>query len=270
MSTKIGFIGTGVMGGALARAVSKTEKDIMLSNVPESTAKALASEIGGIVGTNLKVAENCEYIVLAVKPQVIFSVIAEIAPVLKNRKDNKDNFVLITIAAGVSIDSIKQAVGIDFPVIRLMPNTPVSVGKGVILSAFSDVNETQKAEFFSLFSAAGFCDEIAESKIDAAGALTGCGPAFAYIAMQSLADGAVACGIDRQTATKYAEMTVLGAAQLAIDSGEHLEKLKDAVCSPAGSTIEGVNVLENRSVRAAFADAVKASYKRSLELGRLK
>lgn len=267
MSTKIGFIGTGVMGGALARAVSKTEKDIMLSNVPESTAKALASEIGGIVGTNLQVAENCEYIVLAVKPQVIFSVITEIAPVLKNRKDN---FTVITIAAGVSIDSIKQAVGWDFPVIRLMPNTPVSVGKGVILSAFSGVSEAQKAEFFSLFSAAGFCDGIAESKIDAAGALTGCGPAFAYIAMQSLADGAVSCGIDRKTATKYAEMTVLGAAQLAIDSGEHLEKLKDSVCSPAGSTIEGVNVLENRSVRAAFADAVKASYKRSLELGRLK
>lgn len=265
MSTKIGFIGTGVMGGALARAVSKTEKDIMLSNVPESTAKALASEIGGTVGTNLQVAENCEYIVLAVKPQVIFTVIAEIAPVLKNRKDT---FTVITIAAGVSIASIKQAVGIDFPVIRLMPNTPVSVGKGVILSAFSGVSEPQKAEFFSLFSAAGFCDEIAESKIDAAGALTGCGPAFAYIAMQSLADGAVACGIDRQTATKYAEMTVLGAARLAVDSGEHLEKLKDAVCSPAGSTIEGVNVLENRSVRAAFSDAVKASYKRSLELGK--
>ena len=265
MSTKIGFIGTGVMGGALARAVSKTEKDIMLSNVPESTAKALASEIGGKVGTNLQVAENCEYIVLAVKPQVIFSVIAEIAPVLKTRNDN---FVLITIAAGVSIASIKQAIGIDLPIIRLMPNTPVSVGKGVILSAFSGVSETQKAEFFSLFSAAGFCDEIAESKIDAAGALTGCGPAFAYIAMQSLADGAVACGIDRQTATKYAEMTVLGAARLAVESGEHLEKLKDAVCSPAGSTIEGVNVLENRSVRAAFAEAVKASYKRSLELGK--
>ncbi len=263
--SKIGFIGTGVMGSALARAANKNEKDILLSNVPEKSAQELAIELGAKFGDNKTVAESCEYIVLAVKPQVIFSVIEEIAPVLKNRKDN---FVLISIAAGVTIQSVKSAIGIDLPVIRLMPNTPVSVGKGVVLCAFDSVSEAQKNEFLSMFSAAGICDEISEDKIDAAGALTGCGPAFAYIAMQALADGAVSCGIDRISATKYAEMTVLGAASLALSTGEHLDKLKDAVCSPAGSTIEGVNVLENRSVRAAFADAVKASYNRNRELGK--
>ncbi len=263
--SKIGFIGTGVMGSALARAVSKNEKDIMLSNVPSAAAKVLAEELGAHSAENKTIAESCEYIVLAVKPQVIFSVLEEIAPVLKSRKDD---FVLISIAAGVTINSVKSAVGIDFPVIRLMPNTPVSVEKGVILCAFDGVKEKQKEEFFRMFSSAGLCDEIAEDKIDAAGALTGCGPAFAYIMMQALADGAVACGIDRKTATVYAEKTVAGAAELALLSGEHLEKLKDAVCSPAGSTIEGVNILENRSVRAAFADAVKASYKRNKELGK--
>ncbi len=265
MKYKIGFIGTGVMGGALARAVRKSEDSVLLANVPEEIAKGLAAEISCAFGSNNDVAENCEYIVLAVKPQVIRSVIEGIAPILKARRDR---FVVISIAAGIPIDTVRKTAGSDFPVIRLMPNTPALVGKGVILSVFNGVSEDEKREFFRMFSAAGLCNEIEEGKIDAAGALTGCGPAFAYMVMQSLADGAVACGIDRATATKYAEMTVLGAAQLALDSGEHPDKLKDAVCSPAGSTIEGVNVLENRSVRAAFADAVKASYKRSLELGK--
>lgn len=265
MGYKIGFIGTGVMGGALARAVSKSEKSLLLSNIPEQAAKDLAEELGCGYGDNKEIAGECEYIVLAVKPQVIRTVLSEIAPVLKARKDN---YTIITIAAGVPVDTVRKETGLNCPVIRLMPNTPALVEKGVILCVFDGVEENSKQEFYRMFSAAGFCDEISEDKIDAAGALTGCGPAFAYIVMQSLADGAVAAGIDRARATKYAEMTVLGAAQLAITSGEHLEKLKDAVCSPAGTTIEGVNLLENRSVRSAFADAVKASYKRSLELGK--
>lgn len=263
--SKIGFIGTGVMGSALARAVSKNCKDIMLSNIPDSAAKALAKEIGAEAADNKKLAERCEYIVLAVKPQVIFNVLDEIAPILKARNDN---FVIISIAAGVTIESIKQAIGVSCPIIRLMPNTPVSVGCGVVLCSFDGTDDRQKTEFFEMFSAAGLCDEIAEEKIDAAGALTGCGPAFAYMVMQALADGAVNCGIDRKTATVYAEKTVAGAAELALSTGEHLDKLKDLVCSPAGSTIEGVNVLENRCVRAAFADAVKASYRRNRELGK--
>ena len=262
---KIGFIGTGVMGGALARAVVKNEQNLILSNVPFSVAQNLADEIGCKVGDNITVAGTCEYIVLAVKPQIIREVLAEIAPVLKNRTDR---FVIITIAAGISVAVIREETGIDCPVIRLMPNTPVLVGKGVILSVFDGVEEGQKQEFFRMFAAAGFLDGIKESEIDAAGALTGCGPAFAYIAMKSLADGAVSCGIEPEKAKKYAELTVLGAAQLAFSSGKDLEELKEAVCSPKGTTIEGVGVLEERKVRSAFADAVKASYRRSLELGK--
>lgn len=265
MSKKIGFIGTGVMGGALARAVAKSESDILLSNVPDDAARHLANDIGCEYGDNKRVAGECEYIVLAVKPQIIREVLSEISPVLKSRTDN---FVIITIAAGVSVATIRRETGLNCPVIRLMPNTPVLVGKGVILCVFDGVCDTKKQEFFSMFAAAGFCDEIKESDIDAAGALTGCGPAFAYIAMKSLADGAAACGIDSEKAKKYAELTVLGAAQLAFSSGEDLEKLKEAVCSPKGTTIEGVGVLEERDVRSSFSDAVKASYKRSLELGK--
>ena len=265
MSIKIGFIGTGVMGGALARAVRKSEESIMLSNIPEDAAQALADEIDCKAGNNKEIAKKCEYIVLAVKPQVIRDVLSEIAPVLKSRTDR---FVIITIAAGISVATIRNETGLDCPVIRLMPNTPVLVGKGVILCVFDGVAEPQKQEFYRLFSAAGFCDEITEDKIDAAGALTGCGPAFCYMAMKSLADGAVACGIAPEKAVKYAELTALGAATLAFESGRDLEELKKAVCSPKGTTIEGVNLLEKREIRSAFADAVKASYKRSLELGK--
>lgn len=267
MSYKIGFIGTGVMGGALSRAVAENEGSLLLSNIPEAPAKALAGELGCEFGTNEQVAKECEYIVLSVKPQVIREVIGEIAPVLKSRTDN---FVIITIAAGISVDTVRKESGLDCPVIRLMPNTPVLVGKGVILCVFDGVEDAAKREFYRMFKAAGYCDEISECDIDAAGALTGCGPAFAYIAMKSLADGAAACKIEPEKAKKYAELTVLGAAQLAFDSGEDLEKLKEAVCSPKGTTVEGVGVLEEREVRRAFADAVKASYKRSLELGKQK
>lgn len=265
MGYKIGFIGTGVMGGALARAVGKSEKSVLLSNVPLDAAQALASELGCDSGGNIKVASECEYIVLAVKPQVIREVLREIAPALKARKNG---FVIITIAAGISVDTIREETGLSCPVIRLMPNTPVLVGKGVILCVFDGVSDFAKSEFYTMFKAAGFCDEITESDIDAAGALTGCGPAFAYMAMNSLASGAAECGIEPEKAKKYAELTVLGAAQLAFESGRDLEDLKQAVCSPKGTTVEGVAVLESRDIRSAFADAVQASYKRSLELGK--
>ncbi|MBR4911067.1 MAG: pyrroline-5-carboxylate reductase [Clostridia bacterium] len=265
MSYKIGFIGTGVMGGALARAVRKSENSVLLSNVPKSVADDLANELDCAAGDNMTVAKECEYIVLAVKPQIIREVLSEIAPVLKSRTDN---YVLITIAAGIAIETVRQETGVYCPVIRLMPNTPVLVGKGVILCVFDGANSSQKEEFFRMFKAAGFCDEINEGDIDAAGALTGCGPAFAYITMNSLASGAAECGIDPEKAKKYAELTLLGAAELAFQSGRDLEELKQAVCSPKGTTVEGVAVLEERKVRSAFADAVRASYKRSLELGK--
>ena len=264
MKYKIGFIGTGVMGGALAKAVRQKCDSVLLSNKTKEKAVGLANELGCAHGDNAEVASSCGSIVLAVKPQVMFSVLEEIRPVLAERKDR---YVIISIAAGIKTASIRSALGFDVPVIRLMPNTPAAVGAGVVLTAFNGVTEDEKAEFFSLFEKAGYCDEIKEELIDAAGSLTGCGPAFAYMVMQALADGAVAVGVDRARATKYAEMTLKGAAELALRTGEHPEKLKDAVCSPAGSTIEGVAVLEKHAVRSAFEEAIKASYEKNKKLG---
>lgn len=264
---KIGFIGTGVMGGALARAVAKkvSGEGLVLSNLPSSLSEELAKELGCVSADNKTVAESCDFIFLAVKPNVIRSVIAETAPTLKARKDR---FVVVSVAAGITIQTVKEEFGFDLPVIRIMPNTPALCGSGVILAAFDGVTDGEKAEFFSYLSEAGVCDDVGEKMIETAGTLTGCGPAFAFVIMQALADGAVAVGVDRAHAVKYAELTIDGAAKLALQTGKHLEKLKDEVCSPGGSTIEGVYAMEQAGVRAAMIDAVIASYEKNLKLGK--
>ena len=264
---KIGFIGTGVMGGALARAVAKkvSGDGLVLSNLPSSLSEELAKELGCVSADNKTVAESCDFIFLAVKPNVIRSVIAETAPVLKARKDR---FVVVSVAAGITIQTVKEEFGFELPVIRIMPNTPALCGSGVILAAFDGVTDDEKAEFFSYLSEAGVCDDVGEKMIETAGTLTGCGPAFAFVIMQALADGAVAVGVDRAHAVKYAELTIEGAAKLALSTGKHLEKLKDEVCSPGGSTIEGVYAMEQAGVRAAMIDAVIASYEKNLKLGK--
>ena len=264
--SRVGFIGVGVMGGALARAVRKkvSGAELYLSNVPSSVSEALAAELGCKSCDNEEAA-GCGYIFVAVKPNIIRSVLADIAPVLKKREDR---FVLVSVAAGITIETVKQAVGFDLPVIRIMPNTPVLCGKGVILAACDGVTDERKAEFFDLLGAAGTCDDVTEKMIETAGTLTGCGPAYAFVIMQALADGAVACGVDRAHAVKYAELTLSGAAELALSTGKHLEQLKDEVCSPGGSTIEGVAAMEHAKVRAAMIDAVKASYEKNLKLGK--
>ena len=264
--SKVGFIGTGVMGGALAAAVRKKVdgNELYLSNVPASVSETLAKELDCVSCDNASAAA-CRYIFVAVKPNIIRAVLAEISPVLKKRTDR---YVLISTAAGITIETIKQAIGFDLPVIRIMPNTPVMCGKGVILAACDGVTDEEKTEFFDLLSCAGVCDGVTEKMIETAGTLTGCGPAFAFVIMQALADGAVACGVDRAHAVKYAELTMAGAAELALSTGKHLEQLKDEVCSPGGSTIEGVAAMENAKVRSAMIDAVRASYEKNLKLGK--
>ena len=266
---KAGFIGTGVMGGAIARAVRKSveKNDLLLANIPQKQAQELAEELECGWGENTDVARQCRYIYLAVKPQVMPEVLREIAPVLKERTDR---YTIVSIAAGLSIETVRSLAGIDFPLIRVMPNTAALVGEAVLLCSFSGVTDEEKDDFFELTAHAGLCDEVPEKLIDSAGSLTGCGPAFAFLVMQALADGAVACGVDRARARKYAARTLLGSAKLALESGRHFEQLKDDVCSPAGSTIEGVSILEEAGVRAALINAVRASFERNKELGKQK
>jgi pyrroline-5-carboxylate reductase len=148
-----------------------------------------------------------------------------------------------------------------------MPNTPVSVGEGMVLYTCNDaVTEEEKASFLDALGGAGRLDEIPEDKIDAASALSGCGPAFVYLFAEALADGAVACGVPRAKAQLYAEKTILGTAAYLIETGMHPATLKDAVCSPGGTTIQGVRALEEGGFRGTVMDAVIAAYEKNADL----
>jgi len=260
---KYGFIGCGNMGGALARALSKTTKDILIADISPA-AEALAQELGCAYGDNEAAAKGCDRIFLGLKPQILAKVIAPVAPILAARKP-----LIITMAAGMEIAQIENIIGCKLPVIRIMPNTPVAVGKGMILYCRNElVSDEMLAQFLQDMQFAGRLDAIDEKLIDAASALSGCGPAYMYMFVEALADGAVACGVPRAKAIEYAAATMAGAAEMVLQSGQHPGALKDAVCSPGGSTIAGLKALEEGAFRAAVMNCVAATCNRNKELGK--
>jgi len=265
---KYGFIGAGNMGGALACALAKNidGSEILINDSIKEKAEQLAESLCASYARITEVAEFCDFIFIAVKPQVMFDMFSQISEVLKNRKDR---FVLITMAAGMTIETVKQAAGGDYPVIRIMPNLPALVGEGMILyTSDKSVTADDINAFTSDMKAAGRFDSIGEHLIDAASAVSGCGPAFVYMFADALADGAVSCGLPRDKALLYAYQTIKGAAEMLLETGKHPDELKDAVCSPGGSTIQGVLALEKNGFRAATSQAVEASYIRTKELGK--
>lgn len=265
---KAGFIGAGNMGGALAVAACKNGEAhrIVLADNNAQKAQALAENCNCIAADNATVARESTFIFLGVKPQVLPMLLDEIAPVLAARNDR---FVLVTMAAGISMESITNGANGDYPVIRIMPNTPVVLGEGMILYAVNEyVTPEEEHAFLSLMSAAGSFDKLDEKLIDAGSAVSGCGPAFAYLFIEALADGGVECGLPREKALRYAAQTVLGAAEMVLCTGKHPGELKDAVCSPGGTTIAGVHALEDGAFRSTAMDAVFAAYHRTKELAK--
>ena len=263
--TTFGFIGTGNMGGALAKAAVKTlGAAVVLSDKAEDKAAALAAELGCHSATVAKVAETCEYIFLGVKPQVMGCLFEEIAPILAKRIDR---FVLVSMAAGLNIGNICRLAGGDYPVIRIMPNTPAAIGEGMILYATENVSEWEVDTFLAGMARAGKFCPLAENLIDAGSAVSGCGPAYVCLFLEALADGGVACGLTRQQALDLAAQTLLGTAKLVQESGQHPGALKDAVCSPGGSTIAGVAALEAGGFRGTVMEAVSDAFRRTKELG---
>lgn len=262
-----GFIGCGNMGGTLALAVSQgVSSPIAVSDYDRDRAAQMAMASGGVAMSNEQIAAGCRYIFLGVKPQVLGSVLAGIAPVLAGRTDR---FVLVSMAAGVSIASVCDMAGGQYPVIRIMPNTPASVGKGVILYCYNQpVTGAEVNELTEALRMAGDVSPLSEPLIDAASAISGCGPAFVYMFIEALADGGVKCGLPRDKALRFAAETVLGSADMVLTSGKHPGELKDAVCSPMGSTIAGVEALEKHAFRGTAMDAVWAAYTRTKELGK--
>ena len=268
MSTMFSFIGTGNMGGALAKAARKKldGNEILLANRTPAKAEKLAEELGCHTVTTAEAAAEGRYIFLGVKPHMMRGLLAEIAPVLAARKDR---FVLVTMAAGLTMDQISVMAGSDYPVIRIMPNTPCAVGAGVVIfNNNSLVTEEEIVEFTDAMSGAGVFDRLDENLIDAGSAVAGCGPAFACLFLEALADGGVSVGLPRAKAMLYAAQMLEGTARLMIETGQHPGAMKDAVCSPGGSTIAGVRALEEGGIRSAAMNAVIAVYQRNRELGK--
>ena len=267
MEITIGFIGTGNMGGALARAAAKTVsgKNIYLYDVFKEKSQALADELGCNCGSLTDVAK-CNYIFLGVKPQMMAEMFSQLSSNLAQRNDD---FVLVSMAAGVKMARIQELAGKGYPVIRIMPNMPVSVGCGMIeYDVTEDVTESQLEGFLWCMQFAGVLDRLPEELIDAGTSVAGCGPAFAFLFIEALTQGGMQCGLTEEQAMLYAKQMLLGSAKLAIESDKHPSWLREAVCSPGGSTIEGIHTLQNGKFAELVADAVKASYKRNQELGK--
>lgn len=261
---KIGFIGVGNMGGALAQRVRGGE--LLVSSRTMEKAQAFAAAYGGRPCSNGTLAAEAEVIFLGVKPQKMCGLFAEIAPILRKRSDR---FVLVSMAAGLTAAQIETMAGCPCPVLRIMPNTPSLYGKGTVpycKNAYATEEDARILE--QLLAETGWVFPLGEELMDAAGAVSGCGPAFAYLFVEALADGGVACGLPRETAQKLAAQMLSGAAEMVLLSGKHPALLKDEVCSPGGSTIAGVRTLEEGAFRASVHNAVIAACDRSKELGK--
>ena len=266
MSYTFGFIGCGNMGGALASAAAKSlpKGSLLLCDKSEEKLSSLCASLSARAVSLPELIEKADYIVLGVKPQGIRALFEELRPLLQEKKRR---FVLVSMAAGVTLAALQENAGLPCPLIRIMPNTPASVGEAMILyTANEETTDEDIKGFLTALSAAGRFDRIPEGMIDAGGALSGCGPAFVYLFAEALADGAVACGLPRDKALLYASQTLRGSAEMLLQSGRHPGELKDAVCSPGGTTIEGVKALEDGAFRATVMSAVTAAYKKTAKL----
>jgi pyrroline-5-carboxylate reductase len=264
---KVGFIGAGNMGEALIRGLVNANvvapEAIWASDVRLERLKELDSQYGiQLAPDNLEVVRQADVLIMAVKPQIMAAVLREIAPVLTRRK------LMISLAAGVSTARIRATLGREVRLIRVMPNTPALVLEGVTAIAKAEGLEADDLDVAGeIFSAVGRVVVLDEELLDAVTGLSGSGPAYVAVVIESLADGGVKMGLDRLTAMTLATQTVLGAAKLLLETGMHPGALKDMVSSPGGTSIAGISALEEGGIRTTFIKAVERATGRSKELG---
>ena len=243
-----GFIGGGKMATALIRGILRTgvaePADLAASDPLASARSALAGETGiQLFETNPPVVERSDVLVLAVKPQAMHEVLAQLRPLV--RPDQ----LVISIAAGVSIATILQGLGADRRIVRVMPNTPALLGEGASAYALGPgITPADEAITREFLSAVGRAVKVPEPLLDAVTGLSGSGPAFVYLMIEALSDGGVRMGLPRDIATMLAAQTVLGAAKMVLETGLHPGVLKDQVTSPGGTTIAGLHALERGGV----------------------
>ena len=263
-----GFIGAGKMASAMIRGMirnGRPARSIAASDAQAAARASLMSETGILsFPSNVEVVANCDVIILAVKPQVMGAVMAELRPALTERH------LVVSIAAGVSLATLARGLGNHRRLIRVMPNTPALVGEGAAGYCLGPGTVAgDEATVRGCLEAVGKAFCVPESLLDAVTGVSGSGPAFVALMIEALADGGVRVGLPRDLAQTLAAQTMLGTAKLVLETGMHPGVLKDQVASPAGTTIAGLQTLERAGVRGALIDAVAAAYNRSVELAAL-
>jgi pyrroline-5-carboxylate reductase len=258
---KLGYIGVGNMGAALAGASCAFDATrVVVANRTPEKADAFARRTNCAVGTMEYVARESEYVLIGTLPGAVGETVRKIYPVMKESGEKR---VLVSMAGGVSLSDLAAMTDPEFPIIRIMPNTPVAVGKGLVFYACNDsVDDATIADFVKAMAPAGSLDPLPENLFNAGSAVAGCGPAFAALFIEALADGGVKAGLPRDKAVAYAEKMLLGTAELALRTGKHPGQIKDEVASPGGSTIEGIQALEEGGFRAAAMRAVVAAWEK--------
>lgn len=268
MEQAIGFIGAGQMARALAagfvRAGLVPASQVWASDPARASRDAFTAAVAGAsVGEdNAHIAKNARVLFLAVKPQQMEAVLATL------RETVTADHLIISIAAGVTLARLAAGLGPLPQLVRVMPNTPCLVGQSAAGYCLGPgTSEADSALVSQLLSSVGRAFPLEEKLLDAVTGLSGSGPAFVYLVIEALSDGGVLCGLPRDVALALAAQTVLGSAQMVLSTGEHPAVLKDRVASPGGTTIAGIQKLEERGLRSALIDAVQAATKRSAELG---
>ncbi|MHB8519855.1 MAG: pyrroline-5-carboxylate reductase [Limisphaerales bacterium] len=263
----IGFLGAGKMATALAKGFVNAglvgADQILASDPVEAARSAFAKAVGAKASaSNLEVTRFAQVLLLAVKPDQVTDALAEIRSHLTKKH------LLISIAAGVTLSTLENGLSDGVRVIRVMPNTPALVGASATAYAPGKSATPEDGQLAQkLFSAVGIALKVKEPLLDAVTGLSGSGPAYVYLVIEALSDGGVAAGLPREVATKLAAQTLLGAAKMVLETGQHPGALKDMVTSPGGTTIEGLHELEKGRVRGAFINAVRAAAEKSKKLG---
>jgi pyrroline-5-carboxylate reductase len=263
----LGFIGCGKMASALVGGIVQSSaflhEQIVASDAYPEAASKLAAETGiKTVANNDELASASQALVLCVKPLDAVKALQTLAPGLGGK-------LVISIVAGLSLESLQAAAGAECRVIRVMPNTPALIGKGAAAYALGATATPEDGELAEkIFRAVGQIHRVPEYLLDAVTGLSGSGPAYVYTIIEALADGGVLMGLPRGLALQLAAQTVAGAAEMVLQGGEHPAALRDAVTSPGGTTIAGLEALEQRGLRAALMTAVRAATERSKALGR--
>jgi pyrroline-5-carboxylate reductase len=264
---KIGFIGAGNMAEALMKGIISAgiaaKDEVIAGEVIKERREIIARDLNvKVTSDNVEVARSAQILLLAIKPQQMPTVLEELKPYLG------PEHLIISIAAGIKISYIESRLNAGVRVVRVMPNQPCLVGASASAFALGKFARSEDKDFvLKVLKSVGLAMPVDEKLLDAVTGLSGSGPAFVYLVIEAMADGGVLSGLPRDIAVKLAAQTVLGAAKTVLETGIHPAAGKDMVASPAGTTIEGLRVLEEAGVRGAFIDAVEAATKRSTELG---